>query len=135
MGTYNIAQRESIPSCKSKISIMTCDMGTQNLLHREKIRVKVARVILTGGALPARCTRSIARSHSSLLRNQARVVCGVSGKKKNVAKPTGTVMHCIFQQNPTDMDEIHTPQTMYSHRHPARPRCPSSDLYTAACCT
>jgi hypothetical protein len=38
----------------------------------------------------------MAISHSRLLRKNARVLCGVSGKKKNVAKPTGTVMHYIY---------------------------------------
>lgn len=110
-------------------------MAAQSLLHLVKIRLNVPKVIFTGGALPARCTRSIAMSHSSLLRNQARVVYGVSGRKKNVAKPTGTVIHFLDVSSKSDADvQALTPQTMYSHRHPESPACPSSDLYTAACC-
>ena len=88
-------------------------------LHLENILLKVLNVIFTGGALPAFSTRSNARSTSDFERNQACVLWGVSGRKKKVPNPTGTVMQ---------------PQTMYSHLQPARPRCPSSDLYTAACC-
>ena len=64
-----------------------------DILHLANIRLNVASVILTGGAFPAFCTLSIASRHSSPERYQARVVYGVSGKKKKVTKPTGTVMH------------------------------------------
>jgi hypothetical protein len=64
-----------------------------DILHLANMRLNVARVIFTGGAFPAFFTLSIASRHSSLERYQGRVVYGVSGKKKRVTKPTGTVMH------------------------------------------
>lgn len=71
-------------------------------LHLDKIRVKVFRVIFTGGTFPALATRSTESSHSFWVKNHARVVYGVSGRKKNVAKPTGTVIH--FQEK---SDQLH----------------------------
>jgi len=63
-----------------------------SILHLVNIRLKVASVILTGAAFPALSTRSKPNWRSSGVRYQARVWCGVSGKKKKVMNPTGTVI-------------------------------------------
>jgi hypothetical protein len=61
--------------------------------HDLKILLKVATVTFLGAALPASKTLAAAMSFSSCVRNHARVVYGVSGRKTYVASPTGTVMH------------------------------------------
>lgn len=89
-------------------------------LHPRKILPTFFHVSLAGGALPAFSIRRTAMSLSSFVKNHARVLCGVSGRKKNVTSPTGTVMQ---------------PQMMYSQRHPARPWTPLRLSYTATCYT
>lgn len=112
----------------TRIKLTTYPSTKAYHLHLDKIRAKVFQVILTGGAFPAFTTRSIDSSHSSLLKNQARVVYGVSGRKRAVASPTGTVMHYTNRQSSITSKEkgAHlTPQTIYNHLHPANPPWPS----------
>ena len=61
--------------------------------HDFRILLKVATVTFSGAALPAFKTLAAAMSFSSCVRNHARVVYGVSGRKTYVASPTGTVIH------------------------------------------